>query len=150
MIRKIFSNFIKIVLIISPIIVLYINFINTFWGSIYKLDVNTGNITVIQELLHKDNIKIENLNNVVKIELCGQGLCSYDSLDFYYSDGKIKSVKLYINKQHYYIYEYLYKNTFNYDDVFKFSIFISLLTIGVTIFVEIKKKKSVDNKNYNR
>ena len=70
MIRKIFSNFIKIVLIISPIIVLYINFINTFWGSIYKLDVNTGNITVIQELLHKDNIKIENLNNVVKIELC--------------------------------------------------------------------------------
>jgi hypothetical protein len=141
MIRKIFSNFIKIVLIISPIIVLYINFINTFWGSIYKLDVNTGNITVIQELLHKDNIKIE---------LCGQGLCNYDSLDFYYSDGKIKSVKLYINKQHYYIYEYLYKNTFNYDDVFKFSIFISLLTIGVTIFVEIKKKKSVDNKNYNR
>lgn len=147
MIKKIFFNFIKILLIISPIIVFCISFINTFWGPIYKLDVNSDNITAIEKSLHKDNIEIENLNNVIRIELCGQGLWDYESLDFYYSDGEIKSVHLYTTKQHYYIDEYLYKNTFNDDDIFKISIFISLSTICVTIYVERKKKKQlVDNK----
>ena len=67
MIKKIFFNFIKILLIISPIIVFCISFINTFWGPIYKLDVNFDNITAIEESLHKDNIEIENLNNVIRI-----------------------------------------------------------------------------------
>ena len=140
MIRKIFSNFIKIVLIISPIIVLYINFINTFWGSIYKLDVNSSNIMAIEEILHKDNIEIDNINNLIRIELCGQGLWDYESLNFYYNDGKIKSINLYTSEKSYYIDEYLYSNTFNYDDMFKLSIFISLTTIIVTICVKIKRK----------
>ena len=113
MLKKIFLNFVKIILIILPIIVLCINFINTFWGTIYKLNINSDNINIIEELLYKDNIEIENLDNVIEIELCGQGLWDYDSLNFYYSDGKIKSVNLYVADQHYYIYEYLYKNTFN-------------------------------------
>ena len=146
MIKKIFLNFIKIVLIISPIIVLCIAFFNTFWGAIYKLDVNSDNIADIEELLHKDNIEIENLNNVIRIELCGQGLWDYDSLDFHYSDGKIKSVNLYVTEQHYYINEYLDNNTFNYDNVFKISVFISLSTIGLNIYIGRKKKKQlVDN-----
>ena len=140
MLKKIFLNFVKIILIILPIIVLCINFINTFWGTIYKLNINSDNINIIEELLYKDNIEIENLDNVIEIELCGQGLWDYDSLNFYYSDGKIKSVNLYVADQHYYIYEYLYKNTFNYDDMFKLSIFISLTTIIVTICVKIKRK----------
>ena len=98
MLKKIFLNFVKIILIILPIIVLCINFINTFWGTIYKLNINSDNINIIEELLYKDNIEIENLDNVIEIELCGQGLWDYDSLNFYYSDGKIKSVNLYFPK----------------------------------------------------
>ncbi len=139
MIKKIFFNFIKVVLIILPIIVFCTDFIKSFRGPIYKLNVNSSNITAIEETLQKDNIEIENLNNVIKIELCGQGLWDYESLDFYYSDGKSKSVNLYTTEQHYYIEEYLYNNTFNYDYIFKISIFISLATIVFTIYVGIRK-----------
>ena len=132
MIKKIFFNFIKVVLIILPIIVFCTDFIKSFWGPIYKLNVNSSNITAIEETLQKDNIEIE---------LCGQGLWNYESLDFYYSDGKSKSVNLYTTEQHYYIEEYLYNNTFNYDYIFKISIFISLATIVFTIYVGIRKKK---------
>ena len=69
MIKKIFFNFIKVVLIILPIIVFCTDFINSFWGPIYKLNVNSSNITAIEETLQKDNIEIENLNNVIKIEV---------------------------------------------------------------------------------
>lgn len=141
MIKKIFLNLIKVVLIISPVIVLCISFVKTFWGPIYKLDVNSSNIMAIEEILHKDNIEIDNINNLIRIELCGQGLWDYESLDFCYNDGKIKSINLYTTEKNYYIYEYLYSNTFNYDDMFKISIFISLITIGVTICVKIKRKK---------
>ena len=145
MIKKIFFNFIKVVLIILPIIVFCTDFIKSFWGLIYKLNVNSSNITAIEETLQKDNIEIENLNNVIKIELCGQGLWDYESLDFYCSDGKSKSVNLYTTEQHYYIEDYLYKNTFNYDYIFKISIFISLATIAFTIYVGIRKKIQLKN-----
>lgn len=65
MIKKIFLNFIKVVLIILPIIVFCTDFIKSFWGQIYKLNVNSSNITAIEETLQKDNIEIENLNNVI-------------------------------------------------------------------------------------
>lgn len=145
MIKKIFFNFIKVVLIILPIIVFCTDFIKTFLGPIYKLNVNSSNITAIEETLQKDNIEIENLNNVIKIELCGQGLWDYYSLNFYYSDGKSKSVNLYTTEQHYYIEEYLYNNTFNYDYIFKISVFISLATIVFTIYVSIRKRKQLKN-----
>lgn len=77
---------------------------------------------------------------MTRIELCGQRLWDYESLDFYYNDGKIKSINLYTSEKSYYIDEYLYSNTFNYDDMFKISIFISLTTIVVTICVKIKRK----------
>lgn len=64
MLKKIFLNFVKIILIILPIIVLCINFINTFWGTIYKLNINSDNINIIEELLYKDNIEIENLDKM--------------------------------------------------------------------------------------
>lgn len=140
MTKKIFFNFIKVILITLPIIVFCTDFIKTFWGPIYKININSSNITAIEETLQKDNIEIENIDNVIKIELCGQGLWDYESLDFYYSDGKVKSVYLYTTEQHYYIEEYLYKNTFNYDYIFIISIFISLSTIGVTIYVGIRRK----------
>lgn len=60
-------------------------------------------------------------------------------MNFYYSDGKSKSVNLYTTEQHYYIEEYLYNNTFNYDYIFKISIFISLATIVFIIHIGIKK-----------
>ena len=147
MIKKIFLNLIKVVLISSPVTVLCISFVKTFWGPIYKLDVNSSNITAIEKILHKDNIEIDNINNLTKIELCGQGLWDYESLDFYYNDGKIKSINLYTSEKSYYIDEYLYSNTFNYDDMFKIPIFISLTTIVVTICVKIKRKKFIKNKN---
>ena len=94
------------------------------------------------------NIEIDNINNLIRIELCGQGLWDYESLDFCYNDGKIKSINLYTTEKNYYIYEYLYSNTFNYDDMFKISIFISLITIGVTICVKIKRKNNKKEKRY--
>ena len=145
MIKKIFFNFIKILLIIPPIIVLSVSFIRTFWGPIYKIDVNSDNITAIEETLNKDNIEIECINNVTQIELCGQGLWNYESLNFYYNNDKIKTVNLYTTEQHYYIYEYLCNNTFNDDYIFKISIFISLSTIAVTLYIGIKKKIYIDN-----
>lgn len=143
MIKKIFLIFLIIVLISSPIIVLGVTLVNTFWGPIYKLEVNSSNIEAIEELLYKDNIEIENLNNVTRIELCGQGLWDYNSLDFYYSDSKIKSVNLYHN-QDYYIDEYLANNTFSYDEIFNISIYVSLLTIGVTIYTSRKKEIKIE------
>ena len=148
MIKKIFLNLIKVVLIILPVIVLCTSFVKTFWGTIYKLDVNSSNIMTIEEILHKDNIEIDNINNLIRIELCGQGLWDYESLDFCYNDCKIKSINLYTTEKNYYIYEYLYSNTFNYDDMFKISIFISLITIGVTICVKIKRKNNKKEKRY--
>ena len=144
MIKKVFLNFIKVILITLPIIVFCTDFIKTFCGPIYKININSSNITAIEETLQKDNIEIENIENIIKIELCGQGLWDYESLDFYYSDGKSKSVNLYTTEQHYYIEEYLYKNTFNYDYIFIISIFISLSTICVTIYVSIRKKKQLN------
>lgn len=143
MIKKIFLIFLIIVLISSPIIVLGVTLVNTFWGPIYKLEVNSSNIKAIEELLYKDNIEIENLNNVTRIELCGQGLWDYNSLDFYYSGSKIKSVNLYHN-QDYYIDEYLANNTFSYDEIFNISIYVSLLTIGVTIYTSRKRKIKIE------
>lgn len=141
MIKKMLFNCVKILLIISPIIVLSVSFIRTFWGPIYKINVNSDNIAAIEETLNKDNIEIEYINDVTQIELCGQGLWDYESLNFYYNNGKIKSVNLYITEQHYYIYEYLYNNTFNDDDIFKISIFISLATIGVTVYDMVGEKR---------
>ena len=40
------------------------------------------------------------------------------------------------------------QSTFNYDDMFKISIFISLITIGVTICVKIKRKNNKKEKRY--
>lgn len=139
MIKKLFLFFFIIVLISSPIIVLGVNFVITFWGPIYKLEVNSSNIEVIEELLYKDNIEIENLDNVTRIELCGQGLWDYNSLDFYYSDSKTKSINLYHN-QNYHIYKYLADNTFGCNEIFKISQLVSVLTIGITIYISGKKK----------
>ena len=58
---KRFLNFIKIILIISPIIICGIDFCVTFLGVNYELNVDKTNIAIIEENLQKDNIKIENL-----------------------------------------------------------------------------------------
>lgn len=140
MTKKNIINIIRIILIFLPIIVFLVYLCKTFNGVEYKLDVNSDNILDVEESLQKDNINIENLNDVTKIELCGQGLLDYDSLNFYYSGGKIKSVNLYITKQNYYIYEYLRSNTFGYNNIFNISVLVSLLTICVTIYTSRKKK----------
>lgn len=144
MIKKIFFNFIKMILIISPIIIFCIDFCVTFWGVDCELNVDQTNITVIEGNLQKDNIKVENLNDVKKIEISGAGLNDYSDLSFHYKDNSIKSVNLY-NKQAYYIEQYLRKHhKFNYDDMFEISIFISLTTMVVTYICG--KKKMADNK----
>lgn len=137
MIKKIFLIFIIILLISSPIIIFSIYFVNSFWGPMYELEVNSSNIESIEEVLYKDNIEIENLKNVTKIELCGQGFRDYDRLVFYCSDVKAESVELFHN-QNYHIYKYLVDNTFGYNEIFKISLWVSLLTIGATIYVSGK------------
>ena len=152
MIKKIFLNFIKVVLIILPIIVFCTDFIKSFWGPIYKLNVNSSNITAIEETLQKDNIDIENLNNVIKIELCGQGLWDYYSLNFYYSDGKSKSVNLYTTEQHYYIEEIasdvflvIWKNKERLDINKEIAPYIA----GTTKKLILKRKNNIKNNNEN-
>ena len=88
---KRFLNFIKIILIISPIIVWSIDFCATFWGVNYELNVNQTNVAVIEENLQKDNIKIENLKDVSKIEISGAGLNDYSVLSLQYNDNSIFS-----------------------------------------------------------
>lgn len=142
--RKRFLNFIKIILIISPVIVWSIDFCATFWGVNYELNVNQTNVAVIEENLQKDNIKVENLKDVSKIEISGAGLNDYSVLSLHYNDNSIKSINLYLNKKSYYIEQYLSKHhKFNYNDMVGISVFISLTTIVVTIYVG---RKNGDNK----
>ena len=141
---KRFFNFIKIILIISPIIIFCIDFCATFWGVNYELNVDQTNIAVIEENLQKDDIKIEDLKDVRKIEIRGAGLNDYSVLSLHYDDNSIKSTNLYLNES-YNIEKYLSKHhKFNYNDMVKISIFISLTTIVFTIYAG--RKKLVDNK----
>lgn len=136
---KSFFNFIKIILIISPIIIFCIDFCATFWGVNYELNVDQTNIAVIEENLQKDDIKIENLRDVRKIEISGAGLNDYSVLSLHYDDNSIKSTDLYLNES-YNIEKYLSKHhKFNYNDMVKISIFISLTTIVFTIYAGRKK-----------
>ena len=142
--KKMVKNLIKIILIILPIIVFCIDFCATFWGVEYELNVNQTNIMLIEESLQKDNIKIDNLNNVIKIEIRGAGLNDYSVLMFYYNDNSIKSIDLYLNKQSYYIEQYLSKHhKFNYNYMFYISGGISLLTIGFSLYTYKKNKKQI-------
>lgn len=94
---------------------------------------------------YKDNIKIENSKDIRKIEISGAGLNDYSVLSLHYDDNSIKSTNLYFNEKSYYIDQYLSKHhKFNYNDMAKISIFISLTTIVFTIYVG--RKKLVDNK----
>ena len=141
---KRFFDFIKIILIISPIIIFCIDFCATFWGVNYELNVDQNNIAVIEENLQKDNIKIEKSKDIRKIEISGAGLNDYSVLSLHYDDNSIKSTNLYLNES-YNIEKYLSKHhKFNYNDMVKISIFISLTTIVFTIYAG--RKKLVDNK----
>ena len=142
---KRFLNFIKIILIISPFIIFCIDFCATFWGVNYELNVDQTNIAVIEENLQKDNIKIEDFKELRKIEISGAGLNDYSVLSLHYDDNSIKSANLYLNEKSYYIEQYLSKHhKFNYNDMVKISILISLTTVVITIYIE--RKKLVDNK----
>ena len=137
---KRFLNFIKIILIISPVITFCIDFCATFWGVNYELNVNQTNIAVIEENLQKDNIKIEDSKDIRKIEISGAGLNNYSVLSLHYDDNSINSTNLYLNEKSYYIEQYLSKHhKFNYNDMVKISIFISLTTVVITIYIERKK-----------
>lgn len=140
MIKSSSIKVIIVMLIILPIIVFGVYFCKSFWGAKYKLNVNSSNITDIEETLYKDNIKIDDFNNVIRIELCGAGLNDYSTLKVYYNNYKNKSIDLYFDKQPYYIEKYLAKHTFYYDDVFNISVFISVVTIIITIWKSRKKK----------
>ena len=138
---KSFFNFIKIILIISPIIIFCIDFCANFWGVNYELNVDQTNIAVIEENLQKDNIKIEKSKDIRKIEISGAGVNDYSVLSLHYDDNSIKSTNLYLNES-YNIEKYLSKHhKFNYNDMVKISIFISLTTIVFTIYAGRKKGK---------
>lgn len=133
--KKTIINIIKILFIISPIIIFCIDFCATFWGVNYELDVNQTNIAVIEENLQRDNLEIENLKDISKIEISGAGLNDYSILSIYYNDNSIKSINLYLNEKNYSIEQYLNKHhKFNWNDMTKISTFISLATIVVTIY----------------
>lgn len=138
--KKLVINFIKIILISSPIIFLIVYFCITFTGPIHVLNVDQTNIAAISEALSKDNIKVDNLNDVNKIEVCGARLWDYDDLYFYYDNNKRHSTELYHN-EHYYIEDYLEENCFDVDPIFFTSIFISLSTIFFSIYTNKKNEK---------
>ena len=133
--RETVINIIKIIIIISPIIIFCIDFCATFWGVNYELNVNQTNIAVIEENLQRDNIEIENLKDISKIEISGAGLNDYSVLSIHYNDDSIKSINLYLNEKTYSIEQYLNKHhKFNWNDMVEISTFISLATIVVTIY----------------
>ena len=138
--KRVIVIFMRILLICLPIIVFLYYFCVTFWGVEVELNVNTTNIVSIKEVLSKDNIKIDGINNISKITISGAGLNDFSYLTFYYNESnKEQSIHLYNNK-YYNIRQYLYENTFNYNDVFNISIFISLLTICFSLYSNFKAK----------
>lgn len=139
--KKITIILIKTILIILPIIVFLTDFCTSFWGVIYKLDIDQTNIVDIEDVLQKDNIKIDNINNVNKIEIKGAGLNDYYKLCFYYNDNTIKMFRLYLDQRPLYIEQYLLKHTFNYTKMFDISLVISLFTIIFSLY-KYKKVKT--------
>ncbi len=141
--KKLVINFIKIILIFLPVIVFIVYAYITFWGPIYILDVDQTNITAISDALSKDNIEIDNLNDVNKIEVRGAGLWDYKELNFLQdNNGKITylyDTNLY-NNEHYYIMDYLEENCFDIDFIFYISIIVSLSTIFISLYTNKKRK----------
>ena len=72
--KRVIIIFMRILLICLPIIVFLYYFCVTFWGVEVELNVNTTNIVSIKEVLSKDNIKIDDINNISKITISGAGL----------------------------------------------------------------------------
>lgn len=147
-VKKIVINFIKIILISLPVIIFIVYAYITFWGPIYILNIDQTNITAISEALSKDNIEIDNLNDVNKIELRGAGLWDYDNLYFLHdNNGEITyldDANLYHN-EHYYIKDYLEENCFDIDFIFYISIIISLSTIFISLYTnKIQKKTNIN------
>ena len=87
-------------------------------------------------MLEKDNIKVENIDKVNKIELCGEGLWDYRSLKFIKKSNTettyIYETYLYDNEE-YHIVEYLKNNSLNIDWIFFGSIIVSCATIIISI-----------------
>ena len=140
--KKLVINFTKIILIFLPVIIFIVYAYITFWGPIYILNVDQTNITAILEALSKDNIVIDNLNDVNKIELRGAGLWEYKELNFLH-DNNGKTIYLYdtnLYNKHYYIRDYLEENCFDIDIIFYISILVSLSTILISLFTNKKKK----------
>ena len=114
-------------------------------GSGWQYEGNEIDIRQHLFVFVKDDIKIEDLKDVRKIEIRGAGLNDYSVLSLHYDDNSIKSTNLYLNEKSYYIDQYLSKHhKFNYNDMAKISIFISFTTIVFTIYAG--RKKLVDNK----
>ena len=134
--KKIFIFLLVTILILLPAIILIGYFFKTFWGPIYSIDISEANIEIIQEVLEKDNIKVENIDKVNKIELCGEGLWDYRSLKFIKKSNTettyIYETYLYDNEE-YHILEYLKNNSLNIDWIFLGSIIVSCATIIISI-----------------
>ncbi len=144
--KRVIVIFMKILLICLPIIVFIYYFFVTFWGVAVELNVNTTNIDSIKEVLLKDNIRVDDINNINKVTISGAGLNDFSYLTFYYNDSdKVQCIHLY-NNEYYNIEQYLYENTFNYNDIFNISIFISLLTIFLSLFTYFIAKNKKINK----
>ena len=146
--KKVIIIFMKIVLICSPIIALLYYFCVTFWGIEVELNVNQTNLVSIKEALLKDNIKIDDINNVNKIAISGAGLNDFSYLTFYYKESNQKQYIHLYNNKYYNTEKYLYEKTFNYNDIFNISIFISLLTIIFSLYTKLKSKIKHKNSNF--
>lgn len=141
--KQLVINFVKIILILLPIIIFVVYFCVTFRGPIYILNVNQTNINAISEALSKDNIKVDNLNDVNKIEVRGRGLWNHDDLNFLHdNNGEITYLydTILYHNEHYYIRDYLEENCFDIDLIFNISILISLSTIFISLYTNKKEK----------
>ncbi len=68
----------------SQLLFFVLIFVLLFGGVNYELNVDQTNIAVIEENLQKDDIKIEDLKDVRKIEIRGAGLNDYSVLFHFY------------------------------------------------------------------
>lgn len=141
--KNVVINFIKIILVFLPIIVFVIDFCMSFKGTIYILNIDQTNITAISEALIKDNIKVDDLNNANRIEVCGAGLNDFSYLYLYnVNNGESTCLlsEFLFQNEHYYIKDYLEENCFVRDIIYNISIFISLSIIFSYIYTNKKKK----------
>ena len=136
--KKFISIIVTILIFILPVIIFILHFLFPFH---YLLYVNNKNNSEIITLLESDNIYIENLNKINRIEVWDIRLSRYSNVKIFYNDGEIFEYAIKNEGDHNYnIKDYIENKAFNIDKLLTILNYISFIPIIVVIISFIKHK----------